>query len=72
MAFHGLLIPQDLAPWRPHVTIQNKVAADARRARSSSSSERRSSRARWQSGPWRHGVIWAAPGSRSKLDPFRG
>jgi len=24
-AFHGLLIPQDLAPWRPHVTIQNKV-----------------------------------------------
>lgn len=25
-ALHGLLIPQDLAPWRPHVTIQNKVA----------------------------------------------
>ena len=25
-AFHGLLMPQDLAPWRPHVTIQNKVA----------------------------------------------
>ena len=24
-AFHGLLMPQDLAPWRPHVTIQNKV-----------------------------------------------
>ena len=24
--FHGLLIPQDAAPWRPHVTIQNKVA----------------------------------------------
>ena len=24
-AFHGLLIPQDRAPWRPHVTIQNKV-----------------------------------------------
>ena len=24
-AFHGLLTPQDLAPWRPHVTIQNKV-----------------------------------------------
>lgn len=24
-AFHGLLVPQDQAPWRPHVTIQNKV-----------------------------------------------
>lgn len=25
-AFHGLLTSQDMAPWRPHVTIQNKVA----------------------------------------------
>ena len=25
-AFHGLLMPQDQAPWRAHVTIQNKVA----------------------------------------------
>jgi hypothetical protein len=25
LALHGLLIPQDLAPWRPHVTVQNKV-----------------------------------------------
>ena len=25
-AFHGLLTPQDMAPWRPHITIQNKVA----------------------------------------------
>jgi hypothetical protein len=25
-AFHGLLMPQDQAAWRPHVTIQNKVA----------------------------------------------
>jgi 2'-5' RNA ligase len=24
-AFRGLLVPQDQAPWRPHVTIQNKV-----------------------------------------------
>jgi hypothetical protein len=24
-ALHGLLMPQDQAPWRPHVTIQNKV-----------------------------------------------
>jgi hypothetical protein len=24
-ALRGLLIPQDMAPWRPHITIQNKV-----------------------------------------------
>jgi 2'-5' RNA ligase len=24
-AFAGLLTPQDMAPWRPHITIQNKV-----------------------------------------------
>jgi len=24
-ALHGLLTPQDSAPWRPHITIQNKV-----------------------------------------------
>lgn len=26
-AFHGLLTPQDAVSWRPHITIQNKVAA---------------------------------------------
>ena len=31
-AFHGLLTPQDQAPWRPHVTIQNKVAPKEARA----------------------------------------
>jgi hypothetical protein len=31
-AFHGLLTPQDQAPWRPHVTIQNKVAQKEARA----------------------------------------
>jgi hypothetical protein len=30
--FHGLLMPQDLARWHPHVTIQNKVARRAARA----------------------------------------
>jgi hypothetical protein len=31
-ALHGLTIPQDQAPWRPHITIQNKVEPrDARR-----------------------------------------
>jgi hypothetical protein len=31
-AFHGLLMPQDQAGWRPHVTIQNKVARREARA----------------------------------------
>jgi 2'-5' RNA ligase superfamily len=31
-AFHGLLMPQDLAPWRPHITIQNKVEPRLARA----------------------------------------
>ena len=31
-AFFGLLTPQDLSPWRPHVTIQNKVATREARA----------------------------------------
>lgn len=31
-AFYGLLTPQDSAPWRPHITIQNKVErVEARR-----------------------------------------
>ena len=30
-ALHGMLTPQDAAPWRPHITIQNKV--EAREAR---------------------------------------
>ena len=31
-AFYGLLMPQDQAPWRPHITIQNKVEPGAARA----------------------------------------
>jgi len=31
-ALHGLLTPQDLSPWRPHVTIQNKVEKRVARA----------------------------------------
>jgi hypothetical protein len=35
-ALHGLLTPQDQAPWRPHVTIQNKVEpGEARRLQQS-------------------------------------
>ena len=31
-AFHGLLTPQDLSPWRPHITVQNKVSPREARA----------------------------------------
>ena len=31
-AFHGLLLPQDQTPWRPHVTLQNKVVRRQARA----------------------------------------
>lgn len=31
-ALHGLLTPQDRAPWRPHITIQNKVEPRAAQA----------------------------------------
>jgi len=35
-AFRGILIPQDKAPWRPHITIQNKVEPrEARRLQES-------------------------------------
>lgn len=30
--FAGLLIPQDQAPWRPHITVQNKVEPKAAKA----------------------------------------
>lgn len=32
LAFAGLLVPQDAAGWRPHVTVQNKVSPLAARA----------------------------------------
>ncbi|RED15681.1 2'-5' RNA ligase family protein [Parasphingopyxis lamellibrachiae] len=31
-AFAGLLMPQDRQPWRPHITIQNKVASSEAKA----------------------------------------
>jgi hypothetical protein len=31
-ALHGLLTPQDRTPWRPHVTVQNKVEPREARA----------------------------------------
>ena len=32
LALHGLLLPQDMAPWRSHITVQNKVEPKAARA----------------------------------------
>jgi hypothetical protein len=32
LALRGLLTPQDMAPWRPHVTVQNKVEPREARA----------------------------------------
>ena len=32
LAMRGLLTPQDMAPWRPHVTVQNKVEPKEARA----------------------------------------
>lgn len=60
-AFAGLLTPQDAAGWRPHVTIQNKVAPAAARAlRAALEQEFRPRRVavaglalwRYRGGPW--------------------
>lgn len=32
LALCGLLTPQDMAPWRPHITVQNKVEPKQARA----------------------------------------
>jgi hypothetical protein len=75
-ALHGLLTPQDQAPWRPHVTVQNKVAPrDARKLQAQL-------RGSWEGRPlvldalasWRYlggkgvGGTWAA----MRRFPFRG
>ena len=61
LALRGLLTPQDMAPWRAHVTVQNKVEpkeARALQARLRAGFERRplaiKGLALWRylSGPW--------------------
>jgi hypothetical protein len=61
LAMRGLLTPQDNAPWRPHVTVQNKVepnVAKALQARFRAEFERRPLTIRglalWRylGGPW--------------------
>ena len=61
-AFYGLLIPQDMAPWRPHITIQNKV--EPREAKALQQRLRATFAPRPLAiGLSPHGVIWAARGS---------
>jgi hypothetical protein len=61
LALRGLLTPQDMAPWRPHITVQNKVElkeAKALQARLRAGFERRplaiKGLALWRylDGPW--------------------
>jgi hypothetical protein len=69
-AFHGLLMPQDQAAWRPHVTIQNKVGPREARALQQLLRARIEARPlairalaswRYRDGPWQ----------RLKTHPFR-
>jgi hypothetical protein len=68
--FHGLLMPQDQAPWRPHITIQNKVDQSEARALQQQLAATFAPRPlliralaswRWLDGPW----------ERLKVHPFR-
>ena len=61
LALRGLMTPQDMAPWRPHITVQNKVEpkeAKARQAHLRATVERRplaiKGLALWRylDGPW--------------------
>jgi hypothetical protein len=71
LALRGLLTPQDMAPWRPHVTIQNKVEpkeAKALQARLRAGFERRPLAIRglalWRylDGPWEPVKRWTFRG----------
>jgi hypothetical protein len=71
LALRGLLTPQDMAPWRPHVTVQNKVEPkEAKRlqARLRASFEKRplaiKGLALWRylGGPWEPVKSWTFRG----------
>ena len=71
LAMRGLLTPQDMAPWRPHVTVQNKVEpkeAKALQARLRAGFERRpleiKGLALWRylDGPWEPVKRWTFRG----------
>ena len=71
LALRGLLTPQDMSPWRPHVTIQNKVEPrEARQlqARLRAGFERRPLAIkalalwRYRDGPWEKTKSWTFRG----------
>ena len=71
LALHGLLTPQDQAPWRPHVTIQNKVAPREARSLQAQLRGRYEGRAliipalaawRYLGGPWEPIRSWSFRG----------
>lgn len=71
LALQGLLTPQDRAPWRPHITVQNKVEpreAKALQARLRAAFERRplaiKGLALWRylDGPWEPVKTWTFRG----------
>jgi len=71
LALRGLLTPQDMAPWRPHITVQNKVEpkeAKALQAQLRARFERRplaiKGLALWRylGGPWKPVKSWTFRG----------
>ena len=69
---HGLLGAQDRGGWRPHVTIQNKVAAEGRARAAGERSSGTSRRGRWRSAGSACTAISAGRGRRSRPIAFRG
>ena len=70
-ALHGLLTPQDQSPWRPHVTIQNKVEPREARRLQAALRGRYEGRAiaipalaawRYRGGPWEPIRSWSFRG----------
>ena len=71
LALTGLLTPQDRAPWRPHITVQNKVEPrDARRLQASLRATleprplaiRGLALWRYRDGPWEAAKSWTFRG----------
>jgi hypothetical protein len=71
LALRGLMTPQDMAPWRPHITVQNKVEtkeAKALQAHLRATVERRplaiKGLALWRylDGPWEPVKSWTFRG----------
>ena len=70
-AFHGLLTSQDRAGWRPHVTIQNKVAPKVARELKSALEGSFLQRPLGISGIGLHRYL-GGPWERLEIYPFRG